>query len=120
MKYDDIIALARAGYSREQIEAMDAQTAKPAPAAPAPAPKPAPTAPAPKPEPTEPVTGLPAPKSIDDAMLQQLLGGITGLTEALQASNRRNITGTTTAAPASGIDAVRSATARLMGIEEEE
>ena len=64
MNYEDIILLVKAGYTRDQIAAMQAPAPTPAPApapapthtpAPAPAPAPAPTpAPEPTPSPTKP------------------------------------------------------------------
>ena len=72
MKVEDIIALAKAGFSMGQIgkinKAMNEHQPEPTPA-PQPEPTPAPTpAPTPKPEPT------PAPQPQDDPILQELLG----------------------------------------------
>lgn len=122
MNYADKIALAHAGYSRAEIEAMDTGAAAPA-AAPEPAgkaaenPEPeAPPAPAEQ-APAQVTAPIPQPHSIDDAMLQQILGGMSTLTAALQAANRAGVTGTTPPAEASGMDAIRAATARMMGQE---
>lgn len=68
MNYEDIILLVKAGYTRDQIAAMQTPAPEPAPApqptpAPAPQPTPAPTpvpepAPAPTPAPTPAVQGI--------------------------------------------------------------
>lgn len=119
MTYADKIALARAGYSRAEIEAMDPGTA----AAPATAQTATPVEPEQDPaagqeqaqtaEPEQapaPVTPAPVtpPQSLEMAMLQQILG-------AVQAGNRAGITGTTPPAAQSGMDVVKNATAQLMG-----
>lgn len=68
MKVEDIIALAKAGFSMEQIGAINTAMNDPQPE-PTPAPKPEPTpTPAPQPEPT------PAPQPQDDPIIQELLG----------------------------------------------
>lgn len=68
MKVEDIIALAKAGFSMEQIGAINTAMKDPQPE-PTPAPQPDPTpAPTPQPEPT------PAPQPQDDPILQELLG----------------------------------------------
>ena len=64
MKVEDIIALAKAGFSMEQIGEINKAMNIP-PQEPTPAPKPEPT---PDPEPT------PAPQPQDDPILQELLG----------------------------------------------
>lgn len=83
MERDDIIALARAGFSAEQIAALAAAPAAPAaaPAEPTPAPAPAP-APAP---PQAPAAPTPAPAPQPDAVMQ-LLERVGALTEAVQSS----------------------------------
>lgn len=59
MKYEDLVTLLKAGYTRQEIEAMESQ---PAPAAPAAAPDTNPTpAPTPAPVPTPAPTPAPAP-----------------------------------------------------------
>ena len=81
MKLKDVMALVRAGYTKDEISAMTAP--EPA-AAPAPEPSPAPTpepSPAPTPEPApapapEPVAS-PAPQiSQTEALLRQILGAV--------------------------------------------
>lgn len=68
MKVEDIIALAKAGFSVEQIwECNKAMNIPPQEPTPAPQPEPTP-APTPQPEPT------PAPQPQDDPILQELLG----------------------------------------------
>lgn len=71
---DDILTLAKAGFTANQIIALGSiQT--PAPVAPAPAPAPAPVAPAPAPDP-----------------FQQLFEQMTGIKQAIQSSNIQNST----------------------------
>ena len=60
MNYEDIILLVKAGYTRDQIAAMQAPAPTLAPA-PAPAPTPAPAEPAPAPAPTLTPAEPPAP-----------------------------------------------------------
>lgn len=111
MNYEDILALVHAGYTKDEIAAMGA-------AAPAtPAPEPEPTA-----EPQETAAmqspdAVPAaqpPVNATEQLLQQLLGGISTLTDAVQAQNRAGITGATP--PKSNADLAREATVRLAGI----
>lgn len=114
MTYADKIALARAGYSRAEIEAMDpgsaaapatAQTATPV------EPEQAPAAGQEQDQATEPEQApapVTPPQSLEMAMLQQILG-------AVQAGNRAGITGATPPAAQSGMDVVKNATAQLMG-----
>lgn len=70
MNYEDIILLVKAGYTRDQIAAMQTPAPEPAPApAPTPAPAPEPTpAPTPVPEPAPAPTPAPTPavQGIDD------------------------------------------------------
>lgn len=118
MTYADKITLARAGYTRAEIEAMDNSpatatqptTPEPAPAAPEPAPAPATPA---EPEPAPVMQPAQTPQSLEASLLYQILG-------AVQAGNRAGITGTTPPAAASGMDAVRAATAHLAGATTEE
>ena len=78
MELSDVIALARAGYTREEIAALNNPTAPavPAPAAPAPA-VPAPAAPAPAPAPEEPTP----------AWAEALNANIAALTQRVTAMN---------------------------------
>lgn len=111
MNYEDILALVHAGYTKDEIAAMGAA----APATPAPEPEPAA-------EPSE-ATAVQSPDAVPAAqpvnateqLLQQLLGGISTLTDAVQAQNRAGITGVTP--PKSNADLAREATARLAGIQ---
>lgn len=113
MNYEDILALVHAGYTKDEIAAMGAA----APATPAPEPEPEPAA-----EPSE-ATAVQSPHAVPAAqtpvnateqLLQQLLGGMSTLTAAVQAQNRAGITGVTP--PKSDADLAREATARLAGI----
>ena len=111
MNYDDILALVRAGYSKTEIDAMGTGSAKqtPAPSAQQPA---APETPK---ESTAPaVQAQPAAATSTEALLQQLFGSVNTLTQAVQAQNRANITGTTPAQTTEEI--ARNATARMMGV----
>lgn len=66
MNYEDIILLVKAGYTRDQIAAMQTPAPEPAPApAPTPAPAPEPT-PAPTPVPAPTPAPTPAVQGIDD------------------------------------------------------
>ena len=76
MNYEDIILLVKAGYTRDQIAAMQA----PAPT-PAPAPAPAPT-PAPAPAESEP----PKPQGIED-LSQMLAAEFAKLNDAIVKAN---------------------------------
>ena len=80
MNYEDIILLVKAGYTRDQIAAMQAPAPTPAPA-PAPAPAPTP-APAPAPEEPEP----PKPKGIED-LSQMLATEFAKLNDAIVKAN---------------------------------
>lgn len=79
---EDILTLAKAGFTAQQIAALSAVGAALAPAPEAPAPAPAPTpAPAPAPEaPQTPPTA--APHSVDD-----VLAAISGLSASIQNAN---------------------------------
>ena len=131
MNYDDIVALARAGYSKTEIDAMVAVPENPALAAPAQqpsAPAQQPSAPAQQPsapkqpkESTAPAVqaqAQPVAATSTEALLQQLFGSVNTLTQAVQAQNRANITGTTPAQTTEEI--ARNATARMMGATEKE
>ena len=90
MNYEDIILLVKAGYTRDQIAAMQAPTVPPAPTpTPAPAPAPAPTpAPAPKPAPapTPAAPEPPKPQGIED-LSQMLASESAKLNEAIVKAN---------------------------------
>lgn len=87
MNYEDIILLVKAGYTRDQIAAMQAQAPTPAPTpAPAPAPTPAPAqAPAPAPEP-EPAPAPTKPQGIED-LSQMLAAEFAKLNDAIVKAN---------------------------------
>lgn len=76
MNYEDIILLVKAGYTRDQIAAMQAP-------APTPAPAPAPT-PAPAPAPAEPAP--PKPQGIED-LSQMLAAEFAKLNDAIVKAN---------------------------------
>lgn len=79
MNYEDIILLVKAGYTRDQIAAMQAPAEPPAPPAPpAPAEPPAPSAPA-EPEP-------PKPQGLDD-LSQMLAAEFAKLNDAIVKAN---------------------------------
>ena len=85
MELSDVIALARAGYTREEIAALNTPVA-PAPAAPAPA-APAPAAPAPAaPAPAAPAPAAPAPEAAP-AWAEALNTSIAALTQRITAIN---------------------------------
>ena len=89
MNYEDIILLVKAGYTRDQIAAMQAPAPAPTPTpapipAPAPVPAPAPTptpAPVPTPAPTPTPTPAPAPAPAPTPTTQ----GIESLSQMLAA-----------------------------------
>ena len=82
MNYEDIILLVKAGYTRDQIAAMQAPAPAPAPTpAPAPAPTPAP-APAQAPADPEP----PKPRGIED-LSQMLAAEFAKLNDAIVKAN---------------------------------
>lgn len=87
MNYNEILELVRAGFTRDEINAMQAPTPAPPPEPPA-DPQPA-EPPAADPQP-EPVAAPPATET--EKLLRELLGGMSTLTEAVQAGNRANIT----------------------------
>ena len=78
MNYEDIILLVKAGYTRDQIAAMQASAPTPAPE---PAPAPAPT-PAPAPAEPEP----PKPQGIED-LSQMLAAEFAKLNDAIVKAN---------------------------------
>lgn len=80
MNYEDIILLVKAGYTRDQIAAMQAPAPAPEPApAPAPAPEPTPT-----PAPAEPAP--PKPQGIED-LSQMLAAEFAKLNDAIVKAN---------------------------------
>ena len=81
MNYEDIILLVKAGYTRDQIAAMQAPAPTPAPT---PAPAPAPT-PAPTPAPAEP-PAPPQPQGIED-LSQMLAAEFAKLNDAIVKAN---------------------------------
>ena len=85
MNYEDIILLVKAGYTRDQIAAMQAPapTHAPAPAPPAPEPTPAPAEPEP-PKPAEPEP--PKPQGIED-LSQMLAAEFAKLNDAIVKAN---------------------------------
>lgn len=83
MNYEDIILLVKAGYTRDQIAAMQAPVPTPAPA-PTPTPAPAP-APAPEPAPAEP-QAQPKPQGIED-LSQMLAAEFAKLNDAIVKAN---------------------------------
>ena len=97
MNYEDIILLVKAGYTRDQIAAMQAPAPTPAPApapAPAPSPDPAPAptpapAPAPAPAPTPdpaPAPEPPKPQGLED-LSQMLSAEFAKLNDAIVKAN---------------------------------
>ena len=83
---DDILTLAKAGFTANQIIALGSiQTPAPAPVAPAPAPAPVAPAPAPAPAPVAPAPVAPAPDPF-----QQLFEQMTGIKQAIQSNNIQN------------------------------
>lgn len=108
MNYEDILALVHAGYTKDEIAAMGA-------AAPAPGPEPASVSPEnPAVQSPDAVPTAQPPVNATEQLLQQLLGGMSTLTAAVQAQNRADITGATP--PKSNAELAREATARLAGI----
>lgn len=114
MNYDDILALVRAGYTKDDITAMGAA----APAQQPEHPKEAPEHPKEAPAPSVPPQAKPVAATSTEALLQQLFGSVNTLTQAVQAQNRANITGNS---PAQTVDDIaKAATARIMGVPEKE
>ena len=99
MKFEDVLALAGAGFSKEEIvKIFQATQPAPTPAtqpAPTPAPQPAPT-PAPQPDPFI-------------AMMQAMTGKMDTLTAAIQKSNIQN----STQPPA--VDTIETVMAEIIG-----
>lgn len=112
MNYEDILALVRAGYNKDDIAAMGA-AAPTTPATPAPEPAGGPPE-TPAMQSADAVSATQPPVNATEQLLQQLLGGMSTLTAAVQAQNRAGITGATP--PKSNAALAREATARLAGI----
>lgn len=83
---EDILTLAKAGFTAQQIAALNQVGAAPAPT---PAPEPAP-APAPAPEPAP----APAPATVAPHTVDDVLSAITGLSQQMQQNNLINMTQT--------------------------
>ena len=82
MTMQEILTLVAAGYTKEDIEKMQAPTAP----APAPVPDPEPAAPAPLPDP-EPAAPAPAPAPADnEPTMRDLMQSMAKLTSAIQAN----------------------------------
>lgn len=100
MNLDDVLALVKAGFTREEISQMMQPAADPAPAAPAVDPAPAEPAPAPA-EPEKPAQE----QTIMPAWAQTMSESLAALTKAVQTSNAMH--DEQPAAPAqSAVDAV--------------
>lgn len=117
MNYNDILALVRAGYSKDEINSMAAGAAAPAPVPTAQQPA-APEQPKEAPAPAVPTQAQPEAATSTEALLQQLFGSVNTLTQAVQAQNRASITGTTPAQTTEEI--ALNATSRMMGVTEKE
>ena len=87
MKIDDIIALAKAGFTMEQIGEMNRILKKPQPEpAPAPQPEPAP-APQPQPAPAPQPQPAPAPQPEPAKDYQKIFEELSGIKQAIQQGN---------------------------------
>lgn len=106
MNYNEILELVRAGFTRDEINAMQDPTPVTQPDPPT-DPQPA-EPPAADPQP-EPVAAPPATET--EKLLRELLGGMSTLTKAVQAGNRANIT---REEPPDRQQAAGAATARLI------
>ena len=98
MTRDDILTLAKAGFTAEQIIALGSIESKtPEPVAPAPTPAPVePTAPAPQPVAPAPQPVAPTPAPVEPTApapqdpFQKLFEQMTGIKQAIQTSNLQN------------------------------
>ena len=81
MTMKEILTLVAAGYTKEDIEKMEAPAA-PEPAAPAPTPDPEPAAPAPAPDPVP----APAAPADNEPTMRDLMQSMAKLTSAIQAN----------------------------------
>lgn len=79
---EDILTLAKAGFTAQQIAALNIVEKAPAPA-PAPEPEPAP-APAPQPEPAPAPEPTPAPAPAQATTMDEILKSVQGLTQTFQ------------------------------------
>ena len=80
---EDILVLAKAGFTAEQIAALNAVGTTPAPA-----PDPVPEAPAPAPAaPTQPEAPAPAPATAAPHSVDDVLAAISGLSASIQNAN---------------------------------
>ena len=79
---EDILTLAKAGFTAQQIAALNIVEKAPAPA-PAPEPEPAP-APAPEPEPAPVPASAPAPDPAQASTMDEILKSVQGLTQTFQ------------------------------------
>lgn len=90
MTIDDILDLLHAGFTKEEINAMESPAPAPDPApAPAASPEPAPE-PAPAPEPTPANDPAPVPAGAESAEIAALKAQIEALTAAVQKNNIQN------------------------------
>ena len=81
---EDILILAKAGFTAQQIAALNTVSPAPAPEAPAPAPEaPTPEAPAPAPEAPAPAPATEAPAPAP-ATMDEILKSVQGLTQTFQ------------------------------------
>ena len=115
MNYNEILELVRAGFTRDEINAMQdpAPLANPQPEPPAQQPPEPPADPQPEP-PADPQPEPPAqqpPATETEKLLRELLGGMSTLTKAVQAGNRANIT---REEPPDRQQVARAATARII------
>lgn len=88
---EDILVLAKAGFTAQQIAALNSVAAPvapetPAPAAPAPA-DPTPAAPAPAPAPAAPAPAPAAPSTAAPHSVDDVLAAISGLSASIQNAN---------------------------------
>ncbi len=86
MKFDDVMMLIKAGYTKEEIQAMEHPEPTPAPE---PAPEPKEPTPEPAPEPAEPVPTLENGQQLDNVMqtLANMIQQNQQLLQSMQAAN---------------------------------
>ena len=93
MSIENIIALAKAGYTAEQIEEMDGSQPEPQPKPQPGQPKPQPGQPEPQPGQPEPQPGQPEQPEQPDGMsrtAEKILEELAGMRKAFEASNISN------------------------------